>query len=163
MCLSLVAATEKVDNLVDRVDEEDNDVAHQTRTPQGVVMLDDVTFAFVEQLADYTADNGCDDDVLIRGTLHARLYSELPPYGRNQRRVEHRAPEAETTRACRHEVGCSGIRVKYVVEDSVVMVNLRVFDEDVLVPARVESGVLIFLAVPRRTAYRGMHPKGRRC
>ena len=59
-----VAATEEVDNLVDRVGKEDNYISYDARTEEGVVVADDVAFELVEALADNAADKRRDEEVL---------------------------------------------------------------------------------------------------
>lgn len=89
MQTALIGATEEVDDLVDRIDEEDHYVAQHPRTPEGVVVGHDVALGMIEKLAEETAYDRRDDHVLIGGPLHARLYTEFPTNGGHQGRVEH--------------------------------------------------------------------------
>lgn len=59
-----VAATEEVDDLVDRVGKEDHYISYDARTEKGIVVADDVAFELVEALADNAADKGRDKEVL---------------------------------------------------------------------------------------------------
>ena len=69
-----------------------------------IIILDNAALGPVKTLANHTANERSDKNILYRRPLHKRLYAKPPPYGRHTRAVEQRPPEIKSARTRRHKI-----------------------------------------------------------